>query len=542
MTSFEQKYFFLDCTLRDGGYYNDWDFEPLLVQDYLQAMDALQIDFVEIGFRTLKNQNFKGGFAYSTDNFLNRLTIPLGLVNKIGVMINGSEIADPKTQLICLKKLFKHKSKSPVTLVRIACHIHEFINCLPAAKWLNEQGYLVGFNLMQIADRSSEEITQLAQAANAYPIDVLYFADSMGSLNSDQLTDIIRAFQKGWKGALGIHTHDNIGQAVNNSIHSVKSGITWIDSTVTGMGRGPGNAQTEYVILALSDYRQNRGNSIKLLELIRKYFKPMQNSYGWGMNPFYYLTGQYGIHPSYIQEMLQDQRYNEEDIMAVIDFLKIKGGKKFNLDTLESARHFYSGEPLGTWEPDTLIKDKTVLILGTGPSIKKYHSAIEDFIDHNQPYVIALNTESNIRHELIDARAACHPARLLADCQEHLKLPEPLITPFSMLPEAVKTNLAKKVILDFGVIISNQGFSFNKNYCESPSSLVIAYTLAIANSGKAKKIILAGFDGYNADDPRSQEMDQLLKTYKEKPNSISLTSITPTCYNISVKSIFGFNQ
>jgi len=111
-----------------------------------------------------------------------------------------------------------------------------------------------------------------------------------------------------------------------------------------------------------------------------------------------------------------------------------------------------------------------------------------------------------------------------------------------MLPEAVKTNLAKKVILDFGVIINNQGFSFNKNYCESPSSLVIAYTLAIANSGKAKKIILAGFDGYNADDPRSQEMDQLLKTYKEKSNSISLTSITPTCYNISVKSIFGFNQ
>ena len=532
----------LDCTLRDGGYYTNWDFEYSLIHDYLEAMEAMQVDFVEIGFRSLKNDGFKGGAAYSTDTFLNSFDIPKGLINKIGVMVNGSELTNSKTQISRLEKLFNHKNKSPVTLVRIACHVHEFHDCLPAAKWLKQQGYLVGFNLMQVTESSLEEITNIAKSANNYPIDVLYFADSMGSLDLNQLEDIVQAFQKGWKGELGIHTHDNIGQAINNSIHSVKSGITWIDSTVTGMGRGPGNAQTEYVILALSDYRQNRGNSIKLLELIRKYFKPMQNSYGWGMNPFYYLTGQYGIHPSYIQEMLQDQRYNEEDIMAVIDFLKIEGGKKFNLDTLEAARHFYSGEPLGTWEPDTLIKDKMVLILGTGPSIKKYHSAIEDFINHNQPYVIALNTESNIRYELIDARAACHPARLLADCQEHLKLPEPLITPFSMLPEAVKTNLAKKVILDFGVIINNQGFSFNKNYCESPSSLVIAYTLAIANSGKAKKIILAGFDGYNADDPRSQEMDQLLKTYKEKSNSISLTSITPTCYNISVKSIFGFNQ
>jgi 4-hydroxy 2-oxovalerate aldolase len=70
----------IDCTLRDGGYYNDWDFEPELVQDYLLAMDALQIDFVEIGFRSLKNDGFKGGCAFSTDAFLSSLAIPPGLV------------------------------------------------------------------------------------------------------------------------------------------------------------------------------------------------------------------------------------------------------------------------------------------------------------------------------------------------------------------------------------------------------------------------------------------------------------------------------
>lgn len=118
-----------------------------------------------------------------------------------------------------------------------------------------------------------------------------------------------------------------MGQTIANSLQAVKSGVTWVDSTVTGMGRGPGNAQTEYLILALAEFRQSQGNLTKLFELIRKHFKPMQNRYGWGANPFYYLAGQYGIHPTYIQEMLQDSRYSEEDILAVIDHLKIVGGK-----------------------------------------------------------------------------------------------------------------------------------------------------------------------------------------------------------------------
>jgi 4-hydroxy 2-oxovalerate aldolase len=531
----------LDCTLRDGGYYNNWDFETDLVLDYLKAMDALQVDFVEIGFRSLKNEVFKGGLAYSTDSFLNNLTIPVGLKNKIGVMINGSEISDSKTQIKCLKKLFKPKAKSIVTLVRIACHVHEFNDCLPASTWLKEQGYLVGINIMQVADQSLDKITQLAQSAKNYPIDVLYFADSMGSLNSSQLKKINYAFKKGWDKELGVHTHDNIGQAVINSVEAVKNGVTWVDSTVTGMGRGPGNAQTEYIILALAKHRKNQGNFIKLLELINKYFDVMKKNYGWGTNPYYYLAGQHGIHPSYIQHMLQDKRYNEEDIIAVIDFLKIDGGKKFNINTLQSARNFYSGKPKGKWEPRDSLKDKAVLILGSGPGIKKYRFQIEQYIEQTKPYVIALNTQSNLRQNFINARIACHPVRLLSDCKEHNKLSQPLITPFSMLPETIKKDLMNKEILDFGIAIIKEGFKFHKNYCELPTSLVIAYALAVANCGEAKKIILAGFDGYNPEDLRRKEMDELLTTYKKHTNAVSLQSITPTLYEIPKKSIFGLN-
>ncbi|MFW5879423.1 MAG: pyruvate carboxyltransferase, partial [bacterium] len=30
------KFTLLDCTLRDGGYYNAWDFEPELITAYLK--------------------------------------------------------------------------------------------------------------------------------------------------------------------------------------------------------------------------------------------------------------------------------------------------------------------------------------------------------------------------------------------------------------------------------------------------------------------------------------------------------------------------
>ena len=95
----------LDCTLRDGGYYNDWDFDLELVNKYLLAMSTLEVDFIEIGFRSLKNEGFKGACAFSSDSYLASLTIPNNLQNKIGVMVNGSELITSNPNHI-LEKLF----------------------------------------------------------------------------------------------------------------------------------------------------------------------------------------------------------------------------------------------------------------------------------------------------------------------------------------------------------------------------------------------------------------------------------------------------
>jgi len=532
----------LDCTLRDGGYYNSWDFDRGIVNSYLDAMSQMGIDVVELGLRSMKMVGFAGPNAYTTDSYLRTLDIPAGIT--IGVMVNAAELIRPETDIYAtLQLLFPEPaSSSRVQLVRIASHVHEFERALPACAWLKDRGFKVGFNLMQVADRSQTEIEMLAAEAAKWPLDVLYFADSMGSMSPEHTARIISWLRAHWDGSLGIHTHDNMGMALQNTLRALDEGVSWLDSTVTGMGRGPGNAKTEQLALEVLERKGLPYNIVPLMKIIRDYFQPLQHRCGWGTNPYYYLSGRYGIHPTYIQEMMGDSRYSDEDIVAVIEHLRVEGGKKFSSDTLDSARHFYHGQPTGTWMPESRFKGFDVLLLGTGPGVEEHRQAIEEYIQIKRPVVVALNTQSAIDSSLIDLRIACHPVRLLADCSTHVMLPQPLITPYSMLPIDVKASLLGKEILDFGVSVEPDAYSFQRTWCATPSSLVIAYALAVLASGKASQVLMAGFDGYPGEDRRNQDTNALLKKYQETAGAAPLLCVSPSRYDIPSTSIYGLIQ
>lgn len=534
------KIIHLDCTLRDGGYYNAWDFEPDLITAYLKAMAALPVDMVEIGFRSMPGNSgkFMGACAYCTDDYIRTLEIPNGL--RLAVMVNGSDLTKyPDGVLQAVDRLFGPAKSSPVELVRIAVHVHKVEETLPAISRLHELGYKTTFQLMQIAGLSQEEILRLSKACSAYPLDVLYFADSLGGMTQKDVDFTVQALRIYWKGELGFHAHNNMEWALANGLRALEQGVTWIDSTVLGMGRGPGNTRTEYLAIEMETKLGRKMNHTPLLDLINKYFKPMQEKYGWGPNPYYYKAGKYGIHPTYIQEMIGDTRYDSEDILAVISHLKETGGKHYSLDTLEAARNFYAGEPRGTWKPSKLISDREILILGAGPSVEKHRKVLQDYIQQADPFVMALNTQGDINSELVDVRLACHPVRLLADYEEHLRFPHPLITPVSMLPKDVTESLQGKELFDFGLGVEPGTFAFFETHCIVPASLVVAYALAVATSGKATRILMAGFDGYGPDDSRSQEMHDLLNAYFSSSAPLELISITPTRYNLKIQSVYA---
>jgi 4-hydroxy 2-oxovalerate aldolase len=529
---------FLDCTFRDGGYYNRWDFSNDLIRQYLHAVQSAGVNVVELGFRTSKNNGFKGPCAFTTDEFICDFVIPSDLT--ISVMVNGNELVGEVPQAEVLERLFPNAAtNSPVDLVRIACHIHEFEKALPAVTWLKSFGYKVGFNLMQVADRNKDDIKALAKLASDYPLDVLYFADSMGSMKPDHAVQIIKWFRTEWKGSMGIHTHDNLGLGLSNTLRALDEGIDWVDSTLTGMGRGPGNTRTEELAIEIAELRGRPTNMVPMMVLLREHFKPMQAKYGWGTNPYYYLAGKYGIHPTFIQEMLSDSRYSEEDVLNVIERLHVEDGKKFSLNVLETARQPYYCEPCGEWSPKEFFSGRKVLFLGAGPSVTRHRGALERFVRKNKPLVIALNTQSVIDEELIDLRVACHQLRLLADAQLYTRLPQPLITPYSMLPADVQISLAGKEIFDYGLNVNHLCFEFGDSHCVVPSSLAVAYALAVVTSGKATDIFLAGFDGYCADDLRNREMQYIFELYQAARGALTITAITPTRYDLNIESVYG---
>ena len=162
--------------------------------------------------------------------------------------------------------------KSKVKLVRLACHFEEFNETTKICKILKEMGYLVSINLMQISEQSEEKIISVAKKAHNISPDVLYFADSLGSMVPSKISNLIRTLRMHWKGPIGAHTHNNLNNAIANSLKALDSGATWLDCTILGMGRGPGNTQTEYLMIEMQKIQKRKINILPLLKLIKKHF------------------------------------------------------------------------------------------------------------------------------------------------------------------------------------------------------------------------------------------------------------------------------
>lgn len=535
-----QKINILDCTLRDGGYYNNWNFSVDLINRYLKVMSEIKVDYVEIGFRFRDKKDFKGPCAYSDENFLNKLKIPKSL--KIAVMINGSELLEKeylRKKNNLLKNIFKKSSNSKVKLVRIACHLSEVNKVMPVAAKIKRLGYKVAINLMQISDKSNDEIKDFCNLIKQYKIDIIYFADSTGSLNRDQTFQIVKNFKKYWSGNLGIHAHDNMNMAMDNTMTALNNGVNWIDSTVLGMGRGPGNVKTENLVLELEKKFKKKFNYNSLLKIIYKDFLPMKKKYGWGSNFYYYLSGLYKIHPSFIQGMLATNSFSSDKIIDVINNLKTEGGKKFSNDLLNMYKGYYLGKEKGKYQPKKNMKSKNILILGSGSGVQNHKKALEAFIKKNKLFVIALNTQNSLNPKLINIRAVCNTLRLLTDHQAFNHLPQKIVLPYQRLSKSIKEKFQKVKKLDFGIDVKNNSFKFLKSSAIIPNTLAISYALALANSGQAKKIYLAGFDGYDVNDPKRAEMDELFSIYNSLKKNVEIESITPTKYKIKSSSVYA---
>jgi 4-hydroxy 2-oxovalerate aldolase len=534
----KKKIKILDCTLRDGGYYNKWDFDRNIVDRYLTGVKNSSVDVVELGFRSLPKNSFMGPYLYTSDDFINQLDLPEGPL--YGVMINGKEFIDKLGgNQSGIKKVFQKKKDSPISLVRIAINCDNVLESKAIARELKDMGYMVALNMMQAHGKSEEAYIKASRTINEWQIyDVLYFADSLGNMVPDDVKKICVSLKQGWAGPLGIHTHNNKNLALINSITAVENGVTWCDGTVAGMGRGAGNVSTESLILEMSQSGYHKGN-VKMIQPVVKDFTVLKDKYAWGSNLYYHYAANHGIHPTFVQSLLQDKRYDNQQALGALEFLADKDSSAYSIDVMRRAIYGNQKNVEGAWDATDWLKNKEVLIVAGGPSVKKYKEGILQYIEKVKPAVLFLNINYYLPNSIATATIVSHETRALFDAQEYQNLGHPIILPLSRLGVLIKDQLKDLEILDYGLMLKEGTFIFKPNMCSLEWPLAAAYALAIITQAKANEIKLIGFDGFSSDDPRQREMNDVFSSYIKIKGNIAISALTPTTYQIRQDSIFS---
>ena len=293
----------LDCTLRDGGYYTNWEFSDHFVKSLVHFLDKSGVDIIEMGYKS----PLKGGkYRKCNDSFIENI---VGDCNsELAFMIDAKDFINGEVNVKLLKDIVKPAFDSPFTYCRLAITPQQIKEALIMIDLLDKLGYKVIVNVMRVSLLEDSDIRKFCDSLSKTKVVALYFADSFGSLLPTRVKEITKIFKETGKD-IGIHTHDNLGLAFANSIEAFNSGVEFIDGTLTGMGRGVGNVRTEQLLMFF-DYEYEY-----VTDFVTNVMTPMKNKYGWGWNHNYMLTGLKEIHPTYCQRLqslpIEDSKVQE---------------------------------------------------------------------------------------------------------------------------------------------------------------------------------------------------------------------------------------
>ena len=280
-----------DCTIRDGGLVNNYHFSDEFVKAHYETCVAAGVDYMEIGKNvspTIMSVDEYGPWNFCKEEDIRRIVGNNDTNMKIAVMADIGR---------SLKEELRPKSESVVDMIRIATYIHQIPAAIELIEDAHAKGYETTVNIMAISKSFDDELDEvLAQLAKT-PVDVIYIADSFGSFYPEQikkLTDkYLKVAQKAGK-KIGIHAHNNLQLAYANTLEAMIYGTSFLDVTISGLGRGAGNCPLELLIGFLKNPKYKL---MPVLKFIEEFIVPLEKELDWGYSIQYMLTGQLNEHP-----------------------------------------------------------------------------------------------------------------------------------------------------------------------------------------------------------------------------------------------------
>jgi 4-hydroxy 2-oxovalerate aldolase len=188
-------------------------------------------------------------------------------------------------------------SESVVDMVRVATYIHQIPEAIQIIEDAHAKGYETTCNIMAISTAKEGELDEALEAISKTNVDIIYIADSFGSFYPEQIRELTGKYLKvaetnGKK--VGIHAHNNIQLAYANTLEAMMYGTSYLDVTISGLGRGAGNCAME---LLLGFLKNPKYQLMPVLKFIEEKIVPLERELDWGYSIPYMITGQLNEHP-----------------------------------------------------------------------------------------------------------------------------------------------------------------------------------------------------------------------------------------------------
>ena len=286
---FREQIKVLDCTVRDGGLINNHYFTDEFVRAVYQALSKSGIDYMEFGYRSSRElyppEDF-GDWKYCDDDKIKQVIDGIESDIKISVMVDSYRVKEQH---------FAPADESPVDMFRAATYVKYIDSAIELTNRCHDLGYETAVNIMAISREREPDLIEARDQLAKSPVDVVYVVDSFGSLYCEQIEYLIKLYKEHLPGKeIGIHCHNQQQLAFGNTIEGIIHNANYLDGSLYGIGRGPGNCCLELLIGFL---KNPKFNLTPILKVIQDHMLPMRKEIEWGYIIPYMVTGILNEHP-----------------------------------------------------------------------------------------------------------------------------------------------------------------------------------------------------------------------------------------------------
>lgn len=381
----------LDCTLRDGGYINDWKWGFNKARAIILSLVKANVEIIEVGF--LRNvENYDKNISVC-----NRIEELKALLPKEHKNIMFSAMAMRSNYDV--RKLTQW-SKNGIDMIRITMHDYDLQDGLDFAQQVKEKGYKLSINPINIMGYSDDSILWIIEQVNKIMPYQFSVVDTFGSMKMRDLDRIVSLVDHNLDRSIrvGLHLHENMAQSFSLAQAFIEKHLLrdiTVDASLMGMGRVPGNLSIELIAEYLNEYCAKNYDIDYMMDAIHDYIEPIRKKDTWGYAPTYFLSAKYNLHRNYAEFYLNKGDLTNRDINHIL--ARIENNKRTAFD-VEYAQKLYEeyqnniiDDSIAREKLALLLQNKDILILAPGENLKKEKEKIDFYIEDKKPIIISLN-------------------------------------------------------------------------------------------------------------------------------------------------------